>query len=291
MSAARLPPALEVFPTLAKFPALNPRRLHQIPIGCRGGEDASLADLRRSALHIYHDLGVLVFAGCSAAQVHRIGDVLRQVVTWGGPGGIVSMLHDRTVKFYKATEAADAVGILKLEAVMRLAKARIKEQLKERVEGMRPAVKGIHTRDIEIVVPGGPQPSGIVHQTLSGPRRLPVESWTALSINNKTGHLVGEIRFFTAGAGEYLGGATIKYLMFRRDSDDEPSAPFWAHGRIPERMRREPQLVRERMDKVLDRALQPLWEMERDVWGNRADELARSRAREKERKEWERMRM
>jgi hypothetical protein len=43
-------------------------------------------------LSLYHDLGVLVFAGCSPKQTDRIGDILRQIVGWGGPGGAVTRL-------------------------------------------------------------------------------------------------------------------------------------------------------------------------------------------------------
>jgi hypothetical protein len=47
---------------------------------------------QQSMLSLYHDLGVLVFAGCDPKQTDRIGDILRQVVGWGGPGGAVSRL-------------------------------------------------------------------------------------------------------------------------------------------------------------------------------------------------------
>lgn len=42
--------------------------------------------------HLYHDLGVLVFAGCTANQTRRIGDILSQVARQGGIGGVVAGL-------------------------------------------------------------------------------------------------------------------------------------------------------------------------------------------------------
>ncbi|EFY92037.1 hypothetical protein MAC_01985 [Metarhizium acridum CQMa 102] len=90
MSKTRLAPALQVFQTLQRYPVIRPRRLPDVPIGCASRVSAQAA--RQSMLSLYHDLGVLVFAGCSAAQTERIGDILRQVVRWGGPGGAVTRL-------------------------------------------------------------------------------------------------------------------------------------------------------------------------------------------------------
>lgn len=94
MPGPRLPPALEVFPTLQRFRAVLPRRLSEIPIGCAARNSVETRHLQESVLHLYHDLGVLSFAGCSAAQARRIGDILQQVVAWGGPGALVSRLDE-----------------------------------------------------------------------------------------------------------------------------------------------------------------------------------------------------
>jgi len=96
MPGPRLPPALQVFPTLQRFPALRPRRQQShVPIGCKSSGPAPSPDdasLQLSALHLYHDLGVLIFAGASPRQTERIGDILRQVVAWGGPGAAAARL-------------------------------------------------------------------------------------------------------------------------------------------------------------------------------------------------------
>lgn len=87
----RLAPALEIFPTLARFQTIRPRRLAEVPIGGPSHEVSPRA-LQQSTIHLYHDLGVIVFAGCSVAEVRRIGDVLKEVVALGGPGGVVARL-------------------------------------------------------------------------------------------------------------------------------------------------------------------------------------------------------
>lgn len=91
MSKARLAPALQVFQTLQRYPIIRPRRQPDVPIGCVSPSLSAQA-AQQSILSLYHDLGVLVFAGCSASQTERIGDILRQVVNWGGPGGAITSL-------------------------------------------------------------------------------------------------------------------------------------------------------------------------------------------------------
>ncbi len=129
---ARLPLALEVFRTLQRYPTIQPRRVPEAPIGCRlyqpkiSNEAPSLSEpadsetIRYGELteddavaaaagpasrrrispntaqnclqHLYHDLGVLVFAGCTANQTTRIGDILRLVARQGGIGGVLAGL-------------------------------------------------------------------------------------------------------------------------------------------------------------------------------------------------------
>jgi hypothetical protein len=65
--------------------------LFEVPIGGPASNVTAKA-LQQGAIHLYHDLGVIVFAGCSVSEVRRIGDVLKEVVAWGGQGGLVARL-------------------------------------------------------------------------------------------------------------------------------------------------------------------------------------------------------
>ena len=86
MGPPRVPTARQVFPILARFQNLRPRRFNATPVGFeppRGAVDAD--QLFNGLRHLYHDLGVLVFAGCSRRRVARIAAILRRVVQGGGP--------------------------------------------------------------------------------------------------------------------------------------------------------------------------------------------------------------
>ena len=96
--------ALDVFPTLRRYPAFWPRVPDVAPIGFRPLAPKNEIESRESALQqsiprgycwksqqvkclrtLYSDLGALAFAGCSAAQTERIGAILQEVVRWGDP--------------------------------------------------------------------------------------------------------------------------------------------------------------------------------------------------------------
>lgn len=102
MAAKNVAPALEVFPTLCKWPVIQPRggfAPRAAPIGRQQASYPSKRAIEHSIRHLYHDLGVLVFTGCSASQAARVGDILADVSRAGGPGGLYSLYNEgRRVK-------------------------------------------------------------------------------------------------------------------------------------------------------------------------------------------------
>ncbi|GJN86339.1 hypothetical protein PLIIFM63780_009919 [Purpureocillium lilacinum] len=291
MPGPRLPPALQVFPTLQRFPALRPRRQQShVPIGCKSSGPAPSPDdasLQLSALHLYHDLGVLIFAGASPRQTERIGDILRQVVAWGGPGAAAARLgwggggdgalHKREGTLTRA-DVFDAVesrraGVVRPEALLRMATARFRAMLEEQISKVQPPLKKVHIQETQVMIPGMPLPNGTLHQTVSGLRPLPVDSLATVGVDRATGRAVGEARFFAAGTGAYVGAARVDYVVYHYDETARAMRPFWAHGRLA---RRKPGGAEARASnhEVRALALEPLWELEREIWAERADALA-----------------
>ncbi|KAM0245252.1 hypothetical protein ACHAQJ_010604 [Trichoderma viride] len=297
----RLPPALEVFPTLARFQSMRPRRLFEVPIGGPTSNVTAKA-LQQATIHLYHDLGVLVFAGCSVSEVRRIGDVLREAVAWGGQGGVVARLdawegevvrrRERDVKgneeLYKALDEK-RTGIIKPEVLLQLATARFEETLKERIPELKTA-KNIDIRETQVIIPGSPPPRGIINKTANGPRRLPIESFTTLGVNRVSGYTIGETRFFTVGSGNYVGGARVDYLMLKyeekkRDENDKSTSvsvtPYWGHGKLKQRRRVSDETQSAIFDDVVKKVMQPMWDLERSVWAGKAEELEKRREKKK----------
>ncbi|EGR46324.1 uncharacterized protein TRIREDRAFT_109958 [Trichoderma reesei QM6a] len=302
-----LPPALQVFPTLARY-ALRPRRLAEIPIGGPSTPQISAKALQQSAIHLYHDLGVLVWVGCSVDQVRRIGDVLRQVVAWGGQGGLVARLDAwegdvvrkreeglREGDLYRALDEK-RTGNIKPSAVLRLATTRFEETLYERIPELKTA-KDIDVRETQIIVPGSPPPRGIINKTVDGPRHLPIESFTTISVDRITGLTIGETRFFTVGSSNYVGGARVDYLILKHtqnQNNDSKGAkgkslqartsviPYWGNGKLKQRRRASDEAQGAIFEDVVSRVMQPLWDIEGGTWADRAAELEAKR----EKKNW-----
>lgn len=116
--------ALEVFPTLARYPAFNPRKPDRVRIGFLPGKDKT--ERRDEKDHpllleqahaegvssLYHDLGVLAFAGCSAAHTKRIGDILERVAAWGGAASLkVRVMHNGVSRFRAPVQVKDRVEV------------------------------------------------------------------------------------------------------------------------------------------------------------------------------------
>jgi hypothetical protein len=92
-----------------------------------------------------------------------------------------------------------------------------------------------------------------------------------LDVDPDSGVAVGEVRFFTVGTGNYVGAARIDYEVVCLDEQDE-KAPLKRNGEA-DRARR---LREEGMTKSIDEVggvLRKLWELEREVWAHRAEEL------------------
>jgi len=87
-------------PSLHKIIGLTTRSpIHDSP---QAKAPRSEDDARTSARHVYHDLGALVFLKrLEQGQVHRMGDILAEVVRLGGPAAIA---HGGKVKGYPGTQ-------------------------------------------------------------------------------------------------------------------------------------------------------------------------------------------
>ncbi|KAL6879837.1 hypothetical protein HDV57DRAFT_517915 [Trichoderma longibrachiatum] len=301
-----LPPAFQVFPALTRYAALRPRRLAEIPIGGPSAPQISAKALQQSAIHLYHDLGVLVWVGCSVEQVRRIGDVLKQVVAWGGQGGLVARLdawEGDVVRrregvvgegdLYRALDEK-RTGNLKPSAILRLATTRFEETLRERIPELKTA-KNIDLRETQIIVPGSPPPRGIINKTVDGPRHLPIESFTTIGVDRITGLTISETRFFTVGSSNYVGGARVDYLMLKHTQNDDSKKakgkslpdrisvmPYWGNGKLKQRRRASDEAQGAIFEDVVSRVMQPLWDIERSTWADRAAELEAKR----EKKNW-----
>lgn len=178
-----------------------------------------------------------------------------------------------------------------------MATARFREMLEtQRSEG-QPVLENVHVQETQVIIPGSPPPNGTVlvrpptsyapvflsldadvyfQQTASGPRHLPIDSFATIRIDRAQGHAVGEARFFTAGTGDYAGAARVDYAILRRDEADQEMKSVWGPGEPGKRKAADGESAKRRRGEVFDKVLWPLWQLEREVWAERAEEVLKS---------------
>ncbi|UNI17935.1 hypothetical protein JDV02_004242 [Purpureocillium takamizusanense] len=107
-------------------------------------------------------------------------------------------------------------------------------------------------------------------QTASGLRRLPIDSFATAVVDAKTDRAVCEARFYAAGTGAYVGAARVESRMYYYDETEKKMLRFATLGRLA---RRNPIDQVERRE-VRELVLEPLWQLEREIWAERARVLA-----------------
>jgi hypothetical protein len=119
-----------------------------------------------------------------------------------------------------------------------------------------------------------------------------------MGVNRVSGYTIGETRFFTVGSGNYVGGARVDYLMLKyeeknKDEKDKSTStsttqgtgisvtPYWGHGKLRQRRRVSDETQSAIFDEVVKKVMQPLWDLERSVWADKAEELEKRREKKK----------
>ncbi|KFH40370.1 hypothetical protein ACRE_089630 [Hapsidospora chrysogenum ATCC 11550] len=288
-SSGRLPAALQVFPLLRRYPTIRPRRLAAVPPGNTNPVDDANS-IQTCIRHIYHDLGVLAYAGCSDDQIRRVGDLIARVVNSGGPGAMITMLEwtGRTERrriemlgredIWEAYDAAYA-GIIKPRILHQVADAAFRAHIHNRISTttrLDPAKLQLRERNVHIK--GVPPPRGIIHPTSEGERILPVDAFTTTSRNRHPGTLSCEMQLYSGGGkGEHVGACRIDYALFHLDGGDSGEAarsmrPLWPGTDIPAD-EEGGDLRGHARSVVTSDVLVPLWELEGEVYGDKADKV------------------
>ncbi|KPM35430.1 hypothetical protein AK830_g11129 [Neonectria ditissima] len=188
----------------------------------------------RDILSFYHDLGVLAFAGSSVNQVDRIADLIQQAVDLTGTmqRSISAVCHFNRLytKYRLPTEDwhIDAhykpkEGILSTEALLDLGKKAVFKwagEALEKLEDDELKMKTITVREDAVHIQQGPYARGIIHQTVNGPRRLPVDAFVSIQKANEGCLFSAE--FFAVGTSHYLGRVFMRAVFFSISDVKEP---------------------------------------------------------------------
>lgn len=116
-------------------------------------------------------------------------------------------------------EGGEEAGVIKPTAILRLADASFREYIADQVRRAKlsPSER-LHVREQAVSIPAQPQtpsPKGIIHYTVNGPRILPIDIHTTLSVlPERPDRVTAEVHVFSAGGkGEYCGSCRAEYVL------------------------------------------------------------------------------
>ncbi|KAF7551098.1 hypothetical protein G7Z17_g5270 [Cylindrodendrum hubeiense] len=274
-----LAPALRVFPTLKRFaPAFAPRGILNPPGQSPPIEERTIMSLSS----LYHDLGVIVFAGTSVRRVKRIGKILRKAVAVGGPPRIMSTTYNcLNFMSYKLpvedwhidTTHKSEEGYLSTEALVDLGKKAAFKWGEQTVRNMKDADGNsppVSFREHHVRITQGLHVRGVIHQTANGPRRLPVEALMRITKLQDQCGVIMRIFFYTAVTGHYVGEVKLHLNFYSTVGDKEPLHPGLSKAILDKG-------PREKLCTKTDRNLvkNGLWKLEDQVWYGRASDAQR----------------
>ncbi|KAH8685263.1 hypothetical protein BGZ61DRAFT_455197 [Ilyonectria robusta] len=273
----KIAPALRVFPTLKRFtPALQPRWLIGIPPG--GPLPGAIS--HGSISSVYDDLGVIAFAGASVKQATRIGTLLEKVVSLGGASVMRTATYHPSDRYHKIVKYRLPVedghidpifkteeGYLSIEGLLRLGKTAAFKWGTGALESSNDPdinTKTVKFREHNVRIQQGPLTQGVVHQTINGPRRLPVDAILHIAIKPGVCRVSMSILFYTAIKGHYLGTTKLHLDFYSAANGMQPlhadyTSTIFEGGphEVPAR----------RSDR--DFLNKSVWNLERQVWAHR----------------------
>lgn len=97
-----------------------------------------------------------------------------------------------------------------------------------------------------------------------------------MRVHRISGHLKGEVKFHTAGVGDLVGIVQISYAILRLSEPRNKRRIVWARDKdVKGFPSPDPAAQRDARDALTRDVLEPLWQLEREIWKQRAVEMAK----------------
>ncbi|KAH7141270.1 hypothetical protein B0J13DRAFT_55800 [Dactylonectria estremocensis] len=223
---------------------------------------------------IYHDLGVVVFHGAPVAQVARIGYLLRKLMEHGpNLKRIYSETPDQSVKvltqriptedwhidpFHRTKE-----GYLSTDALFEYSRTLAYQWARlalNRVEGDEIGFNTVEYREQRVQVNQRLTDGGIIHETINGPRRLPIDAVIQADVNSTNSAIGLHIHYYAAGTGRLVGESkSLLYFFYKakqRELFPDDLKRIWSASSYD----------RPRNLKSAEIISRTLWTIERETW-------------------------
>ncbi|KAH6995018.1 hypothetical protein EDB80DRAFT_897289 [Ilyonectria destructans] len=273
----KLAPALRVFPTLKRFtPAFQPRWLADVPPG--GPLPEAMA--HGSIATVYEDLGVIAFAGASVKQATHIGTLLEKVVSIGGPSMTRTANYNPSDRYCKVVKYRlpvedghiDSIfkteeGYLSTEGLLHLGKTAAFKWgtgALEKSNDPEINIKTINFREHRVRIKQGPFTAGVIHQTINGPRRLPVDAVLHITKKPDACRVGMVINFYTAVKEQYVGTTRLHLDFYSTANGMQQLHPDYL-WKIFKGGQHDRLVTREDRNSLNE----SVWDLERQVWAHR----------------------
>ncbi|KAH7309553.1 hypothetical protein B0I35DRAFT_440222 [Stachybotrys elegans] len=282
-----LSPAEQVFPVLQRW-GIKPRRSQAAFIG-RPNQQVRPDILYNSLPHLYHDLGVLIFEGCSREEAFQVGRILKSVNHLGGIGaqfgqpGRVPALERQPPHYHRHLRIdADANGVRSLSYEQLLVEGtpqveRLIDFSIKKLDILRD--KAVLRRRVEVkMAPYESLPP--LQNCVRDPEDATLVSYSQLnwaSAGEATSQLEleGQVNFFYPGTGFCAGSLTIQYELLDKHSQ---KIAYENASSVQQRIRE----LKDHHVKLHKYLFRPLWYLERGIWGERWQEHTRTAKKDQE---------
>lgn len=178
---------------------------------------------------------------------------------------------------YNGELTSRQAGILKSRTLLTLAEELMPQAIESLLRARMPDrdPSRLQLRERGVFLKGNPAPQGVLHATVEGTRVLPLEAHVAAHVDPKFGNLYVRMALFAGGGrGSHAGSVTVDYTLLREDKARGQMRTLWV-PRDGEDGKSEGDVAeqREKAEVVKTDILEPLWELERETYADRAQEL------------------
>ncbi|KAJ3523437.1 hypothetical protein NM208_g12451 [Fusarium decemcellulare] len=259
--------AFTAFPTLERFrPKFHPGRKLIILPPKEDREYYAVLPLRNALRTIYHDIGVLVYAGASTAQVQKIARLLPALVDPDrGLRHRPEKLKDVEYRYkryrlqphYQHTNKwfYPKRGFLSTGGLLNLCQRAVQtwvDEVQHNYVEKNDGTLTLRQRDVTLK-PDIVHAGGIIHETIKSNRYLPVDAYLQIDPSDRLTFNIN-VQLFAVGTGHFLGMGTIGVAAFVTDEEGTRVSPGGGSN--------------------VYQIMSNLYKLERQIWGDKVPQGA-----------------
>jgi hypothetical protein len=97
-----------------------------------------------------------------------------------------------------------------------------------------------------------------------------VAAYSSLRVDHTYGRIIGTVELYTVGSAEFLSHVEIHYIVLQKTPNSKVATPVWGNRILQETIPLDRESRDEATKMVVSQILRPLWQLEREIWADRA---------------------